>query len=94
MNRKIKQLERSLRQLHSISERRFTYGDYGACDILMDLERDIKYAKLTERQADCLYMRYVDDLDTSEIAKQFDISVRAVNLHLEASLKKIAGVVS
>ncbi|MCL2572746.1 MAG: hypothetical protein FWE11_10125 [Defluviitaleaceae bacterium] len=44
---------------------------------------------LTERQADCFSMRYVDDLSLAEIGQELDISPQAVVDFLNRGIKSL-----
>lgn len=89
MNGSVKQVGRALTQLHSISERRY-HGDYGACDILIDLERDMSRAELTTQQLAAINLVYFEDKDQKEAAVLLDISQQRISSLVRTSVQKIA----
>lgn len=80
----------TLSDLHRLRERRYSRADYGACDTLIDLERAINNADLTERQYEVLYLMYEKGWTQVEVASEFDIAQQAVSVHKNAAIKKIA----
>lgn len=83
-------VQMTLNDLHRLRERRFNKADYIASDTIMDLERAIKDAELTEKQADVIYYLHVKDLSQLETAERMNISQQAVSSHNIIAIKKIA----
>lgn len=73
-----------------IAERRYASADYGACDVLMDLDKAISRAELTEQQAlvfDLLYNKYRTQVEVSAL---LNISQPTVFNHNRNAVSKIA----
>lgn len=78
-----------LAQRHALYERQFK-GDYDAVCALVDLDRAITLAGLTERQAEALRLVYGDaDLTQASAGERMGISQQAVGVALDAAISKI-----
>ena len=75
---------------HEIYEKQFYLGDYGATDSLIDLETAIEYACLTDRQRECLQLKYAKRLKQIEISKDLGIARSTVSTTILISIRKIA----
>ena len=80
-----------LRDIHKIAARRFT-GDTAASDILLDLNRAIDKARLTDRMAEAVVYVYRLDLTQGQAAKLMGVSREAVKDLLFQATKRIAAV--
>jgi DNA-directed RNA polymerase sigma subunit (sigma70/sigma32) len=78
----------------AIRERMYLKGDYAAVDMLADLETAIKKARLTDKQKQALYMRYVLDgtKTDEELAQEIGITQEAFWQRIDTACKKIAEV--
>ncbi len=77
-----------LAQRHALYERQFK-GDYDAVCALVDLDRAIALAGLTERQAEALMLVYGEDLTQASAGERMGISQQAVDIALDAAITKI-----
>ena len=77
-----------LQNCQYISSRRFS-GDYGACDTLLDLNRAIWLARLTDRQREVVTCIYEGNMTQSEAARAMHVSQEAVNKTLTAAHRRI-----
>jgi DNA-directed RNA polymerase specialized sigma24 family protein len=84
-------VEKLLTCYHDIKERRY-FGDYAACDILIDLQLAIEAAGLSDRQREALRLVYVEDLGSRRAAEAMAISQRAVNKNIGRALARLARV--
>jgi len=57
-----------LSQYHALKERRYV-GDLDASDTLIDFERAVSLAKLTQRQAEAINLVYGEDLTQKKAAE-------------------------
>jgi DNA-directed RNA polymerase specialized sigma24 family protein len=80
-----------LRDYHEISERRYK-GDLAAVDILIDLGRAIKRARLTPRQREAMNLYYIRCLTQEEAADVMGIEQHTLTAHLRGGVKKVAAV--
>jgi DNA-directed RNA polymerase specialized sigma24 family protein len=78
----------------AIRERMYLKGDYAAVDMLADLETAIKKAKLTDKQKQALYMRYVLDgtKTDEELAQEIGLSQDGLWHRIDRACAKIAKV--
>lgn len=79
----------TLTRYHSISQRRFD-GDFGACDILMDLNNAIEEAGLTHRQLEIMHYVYMLDHPQEETGVRLGVRRQVINEHLMFAIRKIA----
>ena len=77
-----------LEQYHALYERQFK-GDYDAVCALVDLDRAIALAGLTERQAEALRLVYDADLTQASAVERMGISQQAVGIALDGAITKI-----
>jgi RNA polymerase sigma factor (sigma-70 family) len=80
-----------LRDYHEISERRYK-GDLAAVDILIDLGRAIKRARLTPRQREAMNLYYLKCLTQEEGAEVMGVSQKTFDQHLRGGVKKVTAV--
>lgn len=80
-----------LSDLHALRQRRFQ-GDTAASDILIDLERAIESAKLTDRQRQALRLVYEEDLTQEDAGRAMGIAQKNVSEAVERALENIAEV--
>lgn len=85
-----KHVQMSLSNLHRLRERRYSRADYGACDVLLDLEKAIDDAELTDKQAEVIRMLYEKDLTQEDAAKAMGMSQKVISMHNKYAIKKIA----
>lgn len=69
-------------------------GDLDASLLLIDFERTLAEAPLTNREHEALYWRYMREMTERETAKILDISIRSVNKHCHRAILKIAVTVA
>lgn len=74
-----------------LSSRRYV-GDYTASDILIDLDRAIRLAQLTERQAQVIEFVFELDMTQEAAAIAMQVSQVAVSKTLSGACKRIAHV--
>jgi DNA-directed RNA polymerase specialized sigma24 family protein len=80
-----------LRDRHRIGERRFK-GDTAASDILLDLDKAIAMARITDRQALAITLVHGLDLTQSDAAAELGITRQAVAQALDTAYAKIARI--
>lgn len=80
-----------LRDRANIGELRLR-GDMSAADVLIDLDRAITAAEITDRQAMAIALVYGLDLTRGQAAEILGISREAVNQLIWAAAKRIASV--
>ena len=80
-----------LGQVHIFQMQQYQ-GDYGAVVILTDLETAIKSAMLTNKQREALRLVYVIDLTQGEAAIRLGVSQQAVDMAVNAGVRKIAHI--
>src|SRR5699024_2252470 len=85
-----KQVERLLKEFHTISERRYAKADYSSCDIIVDLESAIGKASLTETQKDIIELYYVKDVEQEDIAELLDVNQSTVSRGISTALDAIS----
>lgn len=85
-------VDRLLRDIHALRERRFRAGDYAACDLLIDLESAVALANLTDRQREVIDLIYEKDLRQQEVADALGIAQQVVQQHAVGALKRIARI--
>lgn len=77
-----------LSNYHALKERRYL-GDLDASDTLIDFERAVKLAKLTQRQAEALCLVHGEDLTQQAAAKRMEVTQQAVELYKRTAIAKI-----
>ncbi len=77
-----------LSNYHALKERRYL-GDLDASDTLIDFERAVKLANLTQRQSEALRLHYVNDLKQAKVAEIMGVSRNAVKHAIAESLEKL-----
>src|SRR5690554_5925808 len=77
-----------LSQYHALKERRYV-GDMSACDALIDFDRAIKLAKLTQRQAEALSLVYGADLTQKDAGERMGIAQKNVSELIERATEEI-----
>lgn len=77
-----------LEQYHALYARQFK-GDYDAVIALVDLEKAISLAGLTERQSEALRLVYDADLTQAVAGERMGTSQQAVGIALDAAISKI-----
>jgi hypothetical protein len=58
--------------LPHVKELRFFAGDYGACDLVIDLEKALQHIKLTDTQRRIIEIHYFQDLTQAETVKKLE----------------------
>ncbi|MED3649968.1 sigma factor-like helix-turn-helix DNA-binding protein [Heyndrickxia sporothermodurans] len=84
-------IKRLLRDYNALKERRFA-GDYAACDILVDLERAIERAGLTDRQREALRLVFAGQLTQEEAGEALGCTKQTVNRLVNVGTTKVARV--
>lgn len=77
-----------LLNLHALRERRYV-GDVGAIDTLLDFDTAIKHAKLTERQAEAIRLKYDVGLTQKEVARVMGVGQDVVSRHIGKAVAAI-----
>lgn len=85
------QVKRLLRDYHALKARQYD-GDYDAVILLVDLERAIELAGLTERQREALRKIYNEGKTQDVTAYELGITQQAVSIYLNSAARKIAAV--
>jgi predicted DNA-binding protein (UPF0251 family) len=80
-----------LTDVHALRIRR-ERGDYAASDILIDLERAIELADLTDRQRQALALIFERDLRQADAGKAMGVRQDTVSKLVKSALVKIAAV--
>lgn len=79
-----------LKDIHTLREKRFQGTDTSLIScILIDFERLVEKARLTQRQKEVLYLHYELDLTQAEVAEELGISQQAVSKHIDNAIAKI-----
>lgn len=84
----VRALLRDRHYLGSLREK----GDMVASDILIDLDKAIGLAKITERQAMAIALVYGLDMTRGQAAAELGVTREAVNQLIWTASKRIAGV--
>jgi len=76
--------------IHDLRENRFQGTDttFLSC-ILIDFERVVEKARLTDRQMEAIFLHYEKDLTQEEVAQRMGISQQAVSKHIDNAIAKI-----
>lgn len=77
-----------LSNYHALKERRYL-GDLDASDTLIDFERAVGLAKLTQRQAEALRMVYGEDLTQKKAAAQMGVGQDVVSEHIRKATEEL-----
>jgi predicted DNA binding protein len=79
-----------LRDIHDLREQRFQGTDttFLSC-VLIDFERLMGKARLTQRQQEALWFHFEKDLTQAEVAEQMGISQQAISKHIDNAIAKI-----
>lgn len=80
-----------LSDLHALKVRRYQ-GDTAASDILIDLERAIEAAKLTDRQRQALRLVYEEDLTQEDAGRAMGVGQDVVSYHIDRALEAVAEI--
>lgn len=89
-NRNKRKVISLLNNIHRIAERQYLKGDYSATVELIDLERAINKAELTEKQRTALLLVYVEDMGQAEAARKMGVSQQAVSTYISNAVRKVA----
>jgi hypothetical protein len=81
-----------LKDLHALNSRAFERGDTAAIDLLVDLQRAIEQAKLTNKQLTSLTYYYFKDQDQETTAKAMGCDITTESRHRKAALERIKNV--
>ncbi|MCY8048481.1 hypothetical protein MOD91_18330 [Bacillus haynesii] len=78
-----------------IKESRYYEGDYGACDLIMDLETALENIKLTDSQKRIIELHYGEDLTQTETVRRmaeegFEITQQGVSDNLKTISRRIS----
>lgn len=88
-----KGVRRLLNDYHHLKSRKVSRADYTAADILIDLEKAIELANLTDRQRQATYLHFIKLKTQEETALEMDgITQVGVHYHIQGALKRIAAV--
>lgn len=79
-----------LYHLHYIREMRFTRGDYDASNLLIDFNKSLEEANLTDRQRRVLYYVFFCDMNQRDAAHLLQISQQAVSDHVYSAIARVA----
>lgn len=79
-----------LTNIDQIYERQFAQGDYGATIMLIDLERAIKKAELTDRQVEAIRLVYFEGKSRAEVGRLKGIDRSVVSRHVNKGITEIA----
>jgi DNA-binding CsgD family transcriptional regulator len=76
--------------IHDLRQNRFAGTDttFLSC-ILIDFERLVRKARLTQRQSDAIFYHFELDLSQSEVAEIMGVSQQAVSKHVDTVVRKI-----
>lgn len=76
--------------IHDLREKRFAGTDttFLSC-LLIDFERLVKKARLTQRQSDAVFYHFELDLSQSDVAEIMGVSQQAVSKHVDTAIRKI-----
>lgn len=80
-----------LSNLHALRERRYV-GDLDASDTLIDFERAVGFAKLTQRQAEAIRLVYGEDLTQKKAAEIMGVGQPNVKEYANDAIEKIDDV--
>jgi len=80
-----------LTNLHALRERRYL-GDLDASDTLIDFERAVSLAKLTQRQAQAIKLVYGEDLTQVKAAEIMGVSQPNIKEYTNDAVEKIDDV--
>ncbi|WP_214796495.1 MULTISPECIES: hypothetical protein [unclassified Exiguobacterium] len=84
-----------LTSVHEVGERRFFEGDYGACDLLVDLNKAFQEIEMTDKQKYCIYFYYIKDMNQADVVKNLrkvgiTLSQQGVSINLRNVHQKLA----
>lgn len=85
------QIKRLFENIHALNERKYK-GDTDAICILLDLERAIELAKLTNRQRQALYYVYIEGMTQKKVGKRLQIDQSKVSVYADNAISKITRV--
>jgi len=77
-----------LSNLHALRQRRYV-GDLDASDTLIDFERAVGFAKLTQRQAEALRLHYYGGHKQAKVAEIMGIAQQNVGTLLDRAVENI-----
>lgn len=84
-------VKRLLADRHRIGARRYR-GDTAASDLLLDLDKAMTMARLTDRQAMAIALVYGLGLTHAEAAAELGITRQAVGISIDSAAKRIARI--
>ena len=84
-------VKRLLADRHRIGARRFK-GDTAASDLLLDLDKAMTMARLTDRQALSIALVYGMGLTQDEAGAELGITRQAVAISIDSAAKRIARI--
>lgn len=85
-----------LDSINEVKELRFYSGDFGACDLILDLEEALEKAPLTDTQRIIIDLYYYEDLTQVETSNHLayyygiEMTQQGVNSHLKTIHKRLA----
>ena len=77
-----------LSNIHALKERRYK-GDLDASDTLIDFERALQMAKLTERQTDAIRLVYDVGMTQKDAAAQMGVGQDVVSEHIRKATEEL-----
>src|SRR5690625_4529836 len=86
----VKHVQMTLSNIHRLRERRYSKADYGASEVLLNLDEPIIDENLTLKQTEVIDLLYERDTTQGDVARLLDISQEAVTKHNKYGINKIA----
>lgn len=71
-------IQYALTNRSKLEERRY-YGDYGACDALIDINNALRATPLTEPQREVISYLYDEHMTSAEIAEMKDVDESSIS---------------
>lgn len=79
-----------LTNYHKVHEARYFTGDFGACDMLLDLEVSLSKLHLDKIQRQIVDLHFFQDLTQSEVASRVGNTQQGVSYIVQTVVKQLA----
>ncbi|PEM65299.1 RNA polymerase subunit sigma-28 [Bacillus pseudomycoides] len=79
-----------LTNYHKVHEARYYTGDFGACDMLLDLEVSMSKLELDELQKQVIALHFYKDLTQAEVANRIGNTQQGVSYVVQTVVKQLA----
>ncbi|MEC3420523.1 sigma factor-like helix-turn-helix DNA-binding protein [Bacillus thuringiensis] len=79
-----------LGNIHKVYEARYFTGDFGACDMILDLDVSLAKLELDDMQKRVIWLHFFEDLTQAEVALRVGNTQQGVSYIVQTVVKQLA----